>query len=769
MGSKSANRKRPRTSSKSPSPSRRNFGPHQATTAPPRDPLPIALFQRLSHLFGEFMFSVSMDGVIRNAVSADDGFPSRFLGQPATAFLARRHFNALRALCKQVLSSGHRQSAEYQVEHSGQVRSFQLLIVPLTRRGRPAKVVTLIARDITERKQSQKNEALLLQAEEFARMGSFELDLRTGITLWSKQLYRNLHVDPETAITHEMFLNMVHPDDRDQLVRDINHGITQKQFIDSEFRCILSNGDIRTLHRRGVPTYDEQGQPVSIVGMSQDVTDRKRVEDDLRNREALLAQAEELANMGSWELNLETSEATYWSDQRYRLLGLDPASRPPKLDEFWNLLHPDDRDAVTRKFQGAIAEIRPFEYEARFILPDGRVRVIHSRSLPILDSTGRVTRLRGMAQDVTERRHEEQRLRDSEALLAHAEEIANVGSWERNIATGHTTLSQHLLRLYGLSSPQDWDLESYWQRVQLPDVQAIRDQINVAICECRVFEFTAPYRMPDGTVRIYHTVGKPIAGKNGSAEKVLGVVHDITAHTRIEESVRKLSQQLVRARDDERRQLARGLHETAGQTLAALKMTLGNLAEFLPADNTAAHDELKAARGFAEDAVREVRLVSYLMYPPLLDDAGLAPAISWYVRGFSQRSGIQASVDLPDDLARYSQDTETALFSVIQEALTNVHRYSGSATVGVRLTRDSESISAEIEDQGCGLPIMTPVNGHASGAGVGIAGMRERVKQLGGSFEILSTPGRGTLVRAILPVTLRQDLSLVSVSGNGST
>jgi two-component system NarL family sensor kinase len=127
------------------------------------------------------------------------------------------------------------------------------------------------------------------------------------------------------------------------------------------------------------------------------------------------------------------------------------------------------------------------------------------------------------------------------------------------------------------------------------------------------------------------------------------------------------------------------------------------------------------------------------------------------VRGFSERSGIRANLEVPKTFGRCSLEIENTIFAVVQESLTNVHRYSGSATVDIRLTRDAASVGAEIADHGCGLPLMAPA-GAKGPLGVGIAGMRERVKQLNGSFDVLSTPGRGTLVRATIPCT--QDCAL---------
>jgi PAS domain S-box-containing protein len=598
----------------------------------------------------------------------------------------------------------------------------------------------------------KKSQAFLAQAERLALMGSFELDLRTQSLIWSEQLYRNLGLDPRQGITRESFLNMVHPQDRGRFLREVEQSFVTGEILDSEFRCVLSNGEICTLHRRAVPLYDERGNRIGLTGMSQDVTDRKRREEELRNRETLLAQAEQLAGFGSWELDLKTGKSA-WSDNRYRLLGMRPREQQPTLNLLRQFLHPDDRDLVEHDLQKTIATGVPLDNEPRFILRDGRVRQFYTRAIPITDDSGTVVRLVGIAQDITERRNEECRLRRSEALLAQAEAIANFGSWEWDLHSGTTILSKQLLRMYGLSSEREWDLERHWNNIRHKRPDLMRQTLQLAIDRCEPFEFTASYRMPDGSLRVYNTHVQPMAGANGRTERVLGVVHDVTNKTRNDEDLHRLSQELIRTQDSERRQLAIDLHESAGQTLAALKMTLANLEDALPEGGDEAREHLKLARGFADDAVREVRVVSYLMHPPLLDDAGLIPALHWYVRGFSDRSGIKATVEAPNHFGRQSQEIETTIFRIVQEALTNVHRYASSPTVTIRLARKPGAIHTEIQDQGCGLPTM---HLPTVAFGVGIAGMRERVNQLNGSFEMESTPGRGTTIRAVLPLPPEQ-------------
>jgi PAS domain S-box-containing protein len=371
----------------------------------------------------------------------------------------------------------------------------------------------------------------------------------------------------------------------------------------------------------------------------------------------------------------------------------------------------------------------------------------------VTDASGRIVRFSGMSQDVTERRKEEDRLRLSEALLDQAEEIAGFGCWDYDVSSRKTILSKNLQKMYGFGSNETFDVERYWDNVLRDDRRYVRKYVLDAIEKCSPFEYTTRYRMPDGSARIYHARGIPVAGAEGSTLRVRGVVHDLTGQMRTEEELRRLSHELMRTQDAERRQIARDLHESVGQTLAALKMTLGNL-DHAQAESGNTIPRLQEARGLAEDAIREIRVVSYLMHPPMLDEAGLAPTLQWYARGFSDRSNIQATVEVKRGLGRFSQQIETTVFRIVQEALTNVHRYSGSQAVTIRVIRQDGQVLVEVSDQGCGLHSIA--RGRNTRLGVGIAGMRERVKQLNGVFEMESRPGHGTTVRAVLPFVMQE-------------
>ena len=249
----------------------------------------------------------------------------------------------------------------------------------------------------------------------------------------------------------------------------------------------------------------------------------------------------------------------------------------PSIETFWNMVHPADRERHRAVVAQAVAGRRPLQYEARFIRADGQIRVLHSRGIPVTDASGRIVRFSGMSQDVTERRKEEDRLRLSEALLDQAEEIAGFGCWDYDVSSRKTILSKNLQKMYGFGSNETFDVERYWDNVLRDDRRYVRKYVLDAIEKCSPFEYTTRYRMPDGSARIYHARGIPVAGAEGSTLRVRGVVHDLTGQMRTEEELRRLSQELMRTQDAERRQIARDLHESVGQTLAALKMTLANL------------------------------------------------------------------------------------------------------------------------------------------------------------------------------------------------
>jgi signal transduction histidine kinase len=239
-----------------------------------------------------------------------------------------------------------------------------------------------------------------------------------------------------------------------------------------------------------------------------------------------------------------------------------------------------------------------------------------------------------------------------------------------------------------------------------------------------------------------------------AAEQALQRAHDVL-ETQVEQrtaALRLLSSRLMRVQDEERRRIARELHDSLGQYLAAAKINLDVLAN---EKQNGAAVYLRDASQLIDRAIADTRTLSHLLHPPLLDEAGFGTAARWFVEGFGSRSKIATTLEMPSNLHRLPSEIEIALFRILQESLTNVHRHSGTKKVEVRLALHQSSVSLIIEDHGRGIPreVLDKFAKSGTNVGVGLAGMRERAKELGGTFEVHSVK-KGTRLHVVIPITV---------------
>jgi signal transduction histidine kinase len=216
------------------------------------------------------------------------------------------------------------------------------------------------------------------------------------------------------------------------------------------------------------------------------------------------------------------------------------------------------------------------------------------------------------------------------------------------------------------------------------------------------------------------------------------------------EQLRELSNRLLQTQDDERRHIARDLHDSAGQIIAALGMNLASMTQHVR-KNPMLGKALDDSQTLVQQLNKEIRTTSYLLHPPLLDENGLPEAIRWYLHGLMERSGLSVDFNIADDFGRLSSEMELALFRIVQECLTNIHRHSESKTATIRLSRTVDSVALEIQDQGKGIPAEKLDGIHAQRSGVGITGMRERIRHFNGAMQIHSD-SKGTKILVTLPL-----------------
>jgi PAS domain S-box-containing protein len=228
------------------------------------------------------------------------------------------------------------------------------------------------------------------------------------------------------------------------------------------------------------------------------------------------------------------------------------------------------------------------------------------------------------------------------------------------------------------------------------------------------------------------------------------------------EQLRELSNRLLTTQEDERRHIARELHDSAGQIIAALGMNLASLNQYA-GKNPVLAKSLEDTQNLVQQLNREIRTTSYLLHPPLLDENGLSQAIQWYMQGLKERSGLDIKMFVPDDFGRLPADLELAVFRIVQESLTNIHRHSGSKTGTIRLSRDADGIAVEIRDYGKGLSPEKLAQIRTHRTGIGLTGMRERVRHYHGQMDFQSN-GNGTTISVNFPVTVTQSTASETVS-----
>lgn len=480
-----------------------------------------------------------------------------------------------------------------------------------------------------------------------------------------------------------------------------------------------------------------------------DVTERQRAEEAVRESEEryrLLfdASPDGIVLIGSDGLIKSANRAQcrmFRYDSLAEMVGLSPVL----------LIVPARREfaagIICRRLREEI--IPPVEY--RLLRKDGTEFWGETSATVLRNADGSITGYICVVRDTTEHKRAEAALVESEERFRGLFETAVVGFY-RTTPDGRILMANcALLKMLGYASLEDLAQRDLEQEGFAPDYPraAFIEQVER---DGQVTGFESAWKRRDGRVVFVSENCRALRDQAGRTLFYDGSVEDITERKQAEEALQELTARLLQAQTEERRQIARELHDTTIQSLAALSINLSLLQDAAPELSARAKELLADSLALAERCTQETRASSYLLYPPLLEELGLAGAIRDYADGFARRSGLRIDLELPPDLVRLPRDSELALFRVLQESLSNIHRHSGSKTASIVVTQTTGQIRLEVRDQGRGLgsaPAPPAGASLARGPGVGIAGMRERMLQLEGQLEIQSSE-QGTRVIATL-------------------
>jgi len=521
--------------------------------------------------------------------------------------------------------------------------------------------------------------------------------------------------------------------------------IQRDGFVKGLMVVLTKTGERRIWEYHNTLRTDGVSAPV-VRGIAHDVTEQRRVEKALRLSEEKFSKA---FHSSPAEIVITTLQEGRFLDvnesfERNMGFARDEAIGHTTLElGLW--AKPDERATVVEqiKKQGGVRNL-----EIRLRTKSGATRVKLYSAEPI-DIGGKQCLL-AVCEDITERKRAEEALRKTEeqfsAILNHSPNLIFL----KDVDGRYLLINEEYRKTFRFTRDQIYgkkDIEIF-----PPDQAAVFRGSDLQVLHARApMEFEEVALHDDGP----HTsiVQKfPLFDSRGEIYAICGFVTDITGRKRAEEELRRLSGQLLRLQDEERRKIARDLHDSTGQGLVALATMLGQLRASIPSGEQKPRRLLSECTSLADRCVREVRTLSYVLHPPVLDEAGLEDAIREYVRGFTKRSGIHVELELSPRLGRMEREIELALFRVVQESLTNVQRHSGSHRAKIRIDRNTH-LTLEISDFDHEAPARVPRGEEQPRfeGGVGIPSMQERVKLIGGQLDI-DSGSDGTTVRVTLPL-----------------
>jgi PAS domain S-box-containing protein len=680
-----------------------------------------------------------------------------------------------------VVRSGVNAAAEHRVVRpTGEVRIVQAIgTVKRDASGRAHEIFGTV-QDITDSKRAeeerqalsrdlQESKAWLEEAQHVAHVGYWVWDLQTNRLIWSDETYRIFGLTPqEGPIDLDKVREMIHPDDREMVFRTAENAANSGTRADCEHRLFRPNGEMRVVHSLGDLKKDSSGRPHQIFGTTQDITERKHAEEALQQNQFYLSEGQRLAHVGSWAFN---AAGHYWSDELYKIYGLDPKSGAPTVEQYLALVHPQDRTVIAETIKRMQEEHCGFDQIERIVRPDGQLRYIRAVAVPVFEQ-GVFTGFVGTTLDVTQQELLTQELRRQQAYLAEAQSLTHAGSFACNFVTGEIFhLSEEAFRIYGFD-PKSCDIpfERFYKSTHPEDEPFLRESFYGAI-NARV-DYDLEYRIhrPDGTIRFLRSVGHH--NRSGEIGEYLGITMDITERKQAEEErerLRRLEADLAHInRVNMMGELAAALAHEIKQPIAAAVANAGACLGFLDGEHPDILEAREAASGTIGCARRAAEIIDHvrslfkknLPQREPVDLNELIREIALLLKSDIRRNSVTVHLELGENLPNVIGDRvqlEQVLMNLMLNAIEAMRDAHGNLTITSNPTEDGHLLIS-VSDTGIGIPtdkvdriFDTFFTTKPQGTGMGLAISRSIVESHGGRLWATSNSGRGSTFRFTLP------------------
>lgn len=519
-----------------------------------------------------------------------------------------------------------------------------------------------------------------------------------------------------------------------------------------ELRHTCATKDTKTVSTRWVLERDDAGNIRSVLESNRDITEAKRAA-EAQSRLAAIVESSDDAIV-SKDLN---GIITSWNKAAERMFGY---TANEAIGQSIILIIPPDRKEEESSILARLARGERIDhFQTVRQRKDGTQLDVSVTISPVRDLSGKVVGASKVARDITAQKRIERALRESKQLYQIVTDASPVMIWMARTNGLCFYFNKGWLDFVGRTLEQE--AGNGWTKNVHPDDLDRCLKIYVSNFDARSpFEMEYRLRHHSGHYRWIFDRGVPRFTPNGTFEGYVGACLDIHDRKEATEKIRIADEsvRLLKIQDEERRHIAREFHDSAGQTLTVLGMSLAQLVQKTQAISPELTKEGKEIEEVVQQLHREIRTTSYLLHPPLLDEAGVKAALNWYVQGVMERSGIVIQLNVSEDFGRLPAEMELAIFRVVQECLTNIHRHAESKSARIRITREKGSVLIDVRDEGKGISPQRLAEIQTHGSGVGIGGIRERLRRFGGEMKIESN-GSGTVVSATIPIPHEDDLT----------
>jgi PAS domain S-box-containing protein len=592
----------------------------------------------------------------------------------------------------------------------------------------------------------QERESELRDAQRLAKVGSWHWIPNTDTVTWSEELYRIAGRDPKSpAVSYHDHHTLYAPESWSRLQEAVNEALKNGTSYSVELELVRPDGTKRCVIANGEAQRDSKGAILSLRGTVQDITERKLIEEATALLAAIVASSDDAIVSKTLD-----GVITTWNKSAERIFGY---TANEAIGQHIKLIIPPDRHAEE---DDILARLRRGERIDHFQTvrrrKDGTLIDVSVTISPVCDSSRRVIGASKVARDITAQKQAERALRESEQRYKVVTDASPVMVWMSGKDKLCYYFNKSWLDFTGHTMEQEVG-DGWAQGVHSDDVERCVQLYESCFDARRPFEMEYRLRHHSGQYRWILDCGTPRYAPDGTFEGYIGGCLDIHDRKEAAEKIRLADEtmRVMKVQDEERRRIARDLHDSAGQTLTVLGLSLAQLVQSAEHVAPELAKEGRQIEEVVQQLHREIRTTSYLLHPPLLDEAGLMSALDWYVQGVAQRSGMAIELVFSDGFGRLPAEMELAIFRVVQECLTNIHRHANSKTAFIRIARENRNVCIEVRDEGKGISTERLTEIQSRGSGVGIAGIRERLRQLSGEMKIESS-GSGTTVFATIPL-----------------